>query len=188
MSIRDQFTQEEWTKVMLGAGRTGGAVVAASPSGVTGLVAEAQAIAKTIRESVSGAARTPLLEAIAADLLGTPPDAKSLGGGERAGSMDEVRAQNLEGVRQAVWLVSSKASPEDAAAYRQMLLHVAERTAQAAKEDGNFLGMGGVQINEKEKTVLDELRRVIGGSDSTFSFSHETPPSAPSTDGSGHNN
>ena len=189
MSVRDQFTQEEWTKVMLGAGRTGGAVVAASPSGVTGLVAEAQAIAKTIRESISAVPRTPLLEAMAADLLGTPPDPKSLGG-EGAKSMDEVRAQSIEGVRQAVWIVSSKASPEDAAAYRQMLLRVAENTAQAAKEDGNFLGMGGVQVNDKEQSVLEELRRVIGGSDASSSpaLSHETPPVMPSPDGSGNSN
>ena len=161
MSLKDNFTQEEWLKVMTAPGRAGAAVVAASPSGVTGLVAEMQAISGAIRESVSSATRTPLMEAMAADLMGTPPDPKTLQG-DQAKNMEDVKAQSIEGVRQAVWLVSSKASPEDAAAYRQMLLKVIENTASAAKE-GGFMGIGGEQVNDKERAVMDELRGVIGG-------------------------
>ncbi|WP_034384921.1 hypothetical protein [Deinococcus sp. YIM 77859] len=177
MSIKDQFTPEEWVQVMTGPGRVGAAVVAASPSGVTGLVAEARALAEAIREQVSAQGRTPLLEAMAADLLGTPPDPSTLAQEERPRTMEEARARSIEGVRQAVWLVGSKTSPEDAAAYRRLLWTVAERTAQAAKE-GGFLGIGGEQISDQERAVLDELRRVIGletGAGSV-TVTHETPP------------
>ncbi|MCD0166739.1 hypothetical protein IHN58_13865, partial [Deinococcus sp. 12RED42] len=44
MSIKDNFTSDEWFKVMTGPGRAGAAVMAASPSGLTGLIAEARAI------------------------------------------------------------------------------------------------------------------------------------------------
>ena len=162
MSVKDNFSADEWLKVMTAPGRAGAAVVAASPSGLTGLVAEAQAIAGAVRESVSAQDRTPLMEAMAADLMGTPPDPKSLQGDQaRAKNMEEVKNQSLEGVRQALWLVSSKASPEDAAAYKAMLLRVAERAAAAAKE-GGFLGMGGEQINDKERAVIEELRGLLG--------------------------
>lgn len=185
MSVKDNFTPDEWFKVMTGPGRAGAAIVAASPSGITGIVAEAQAIAGAIREQVSGQGRTPLLEAMAADLMGTPPDPRGLPQGERARNMDEARAQSLEGVRQAVWLVSSKASPEDADAYRRLLWSVAERTAQAAKE-GGFLGIGGEQVSEKERAALEELRGVLGmeGSAGSLTVTHETPPVNP--DGSGN--
>ncbi|MFC4425981.1 hypothetical protein [Deinococcus navajonensis] len=186
MSLKDNFTPEEWFKVMTGPGRAGAAVVAASPSGLTGLLAEAQAIATSVREHVSRGGRTPLMEAMAADLLGTPPDPRTLPQEDRARNVDEVRAQSLEAVRQAMWLVSSKASPADAGAYRAMLLEVADRTAQAARE-GGFLGFGGEQVNDRERAVMDELRALLGGS-STGSVTHETPPLPPAPDGSGNSN
>ncbi|MFC4637364.1 hypothetical protein [Deinococcus hohokamensis] len=186
MSLKDNFTADEWFKVMTGPGRAGAAVVAASPSGLTGLLAEAQAIAASVREHVSRSGRTPLMEAMAADLLGTPPDPNSLPQEERARNVEDVRAQSLEGVRQALWLVSSKASPADAEAYRAMMLEVAERTAQAAKE-GGFLGFGGEQVNDKERAVMDELRALIGGSGGV-TLTHETPPLSPAPDGSGNSN
>ncbi|ANC71924.1 hypothetical protein [Deinococcus radiodurans] len=192
MSVKDNFTADEWFKVMTGPGRAGAAVVAASPSGLTGLLAEAQAIAASVRESVSGTPRTPLMEAMAAELLGTPPDPKDLPQ-QNTRDMEEVKAQSIEGVRQAAWLVSSKASPEDAAAYRQMLLKVVENTANAAKE-GGFLGIGGEQVNDKERAVMDELRQVIGGDQTNQpTVVQETLPEStgttmPAPDGSGNSN
>ncbi|BDP41125.1 hypothetical protein DAETH_10940 [Deinococcus aetherius] len=173
MSVKDNFTPDEWFKVMTGPGRAGAAVVAASPSGVTGLVAEAQAIGAAIREQVSGAGRTPLLEAMAADLMGTPPDPRELPRQERARSMEEARAQSVDAVRQAVWLVSSKATPEDAASYRRLLWTVAQRTAEAARE-GGFLGIGGEQVSEGERAALSELRSVLGMDDDAAV--RQTPP------------
>ncbi|GAA0498534.1 hypothetical protein [Deinococcus depolymerans] len=179
MSIKDNFTPDEWFKVMTGPGRAGAAVVAASPSGLTGLVAEARALSDALRAAVSADTRTPLLEAIAADLLGTAPDPAVMPHQERARNMQEALEQSLENVRQAAWLVSAKASPEDSAAYRQMLLSVAERTANAAKE-GGFLGFGGELVNDRERAVLDDLRRVLNLGDAA------PTPGEPSPDGSGN--
>ncbi len=192
MSLKDNFTADEWFKVMTGPGRAGAAVVAASPSGVTGLLAEAGAIANAMRESVSQESRTPLMEAIAADLLGQPPARAPEQ--ERARNVEDVRTQSLEGVRQAVWLVSAKASPEDAAAYRNMIMLVAQRTAEAARE-GGFLGIGGTQVNDKERAVIEELRQLVGGGQADSGLiTHETPPGVPAVrpepgpDGSGNSN
>lgn len=181
---------------MLAAGRTGAAVVAASPSGLTGVVAEMQAIGKAIRESVSGTPRTPLMEAMAAELMGTMPDKDSLGVGETPKNMDELKAQSIETVRQAVWLVSSKLGADDVHAYQQMLTRVAENAANAAKE-GGFLGMGGEQVNDKERAILDELRGVIGGGANNAAPAapaeagtnlSSAAPVTPAPDGSGNSN
>ncbi|GGM02823.1 hypothetical protein [Deinococcus aerophilus] len=191
MSLKDNFTPDEWFKIMAGPGRAGAAVVAASPSGLTGLLAEAQAIAAAVRESVSREGRTPLMEAMAADLLGQP--AAKAPEADPARNLDEVRAQSLEAVRQAMWLVDAKTSAQDAAAYRDMLLSVAQRTAEAAKE-GGFLGFGGERVNDRERAVLDELRSVIGGPEQEprrAVVTHETPPETlpePAPDGSGNSN
>ena len=191
MSIKDNFTADEWLKIMTGPGRAGAAVVAASPSGVTGLLAEARAIADTVRGNVSKEGRTPLMEAMAASLLGTPPDPKDLPKMD-AKNMEDVKAQSLDGVRQALWLVSSKGSPEDVAAYKAMIMEVAEKTAAAAKE-GGFLGMGGEQVSEKEKQVIAEVRSLVDGGSAQGNMSqgsvvHETAPSSPAPDGSGNSN
>ena len=191
MSLKDEFSTQEWFQVMTGPGRAGAAVVAASPSGLTGLLAEAQAIAASIRESVSKTGRTPLMEAMAADLLGTGPSRDEIKEmqGERPHNLQETVDQNVQAVRQAVWLVSAKTSPEDARAYQDMLMQVAERTAQAAKE-GGFLGIGGEQVSDKEREVLAELQGVIRG---TGQSAAATPNpagdlTAPSPDGSGNSN
>lgn len=188
MSLKDSFTPDEWYQVMTAPGRVGAAVVAASPSGVTGLVAEAQAIGAAIRESVSAQNRTPLLEAMAADLMGTPPTPQEVPAQDRPRTLEEARARSLEEVRRAAWLVGAKAGPEDLAAFRRLLLSVAERTAAAAKE-GGFLGFGGEQINDRERQVLEELRGVLGEGPSAASSTlvHETPPSG-NPDGSGNSN
>ncbi|MFD1730905.1 hypothetical protein ACFSC4_07140 [Deinococcus malanensis] len=128
---------------------------------------------------------------MAADLMGSPAETQSLQQQEKARNMEEAVAQSIEGVRQAIWLVSSKTSQEDAAAYRQMLIEVVERTAGAAKE-GGFLGIGGEQVNDRERAVVEELRQVIGGAasqgaSSTVVVTHETPPT-PGPDGSGNSN
>lgn len=184
MTLKDNFTADEWFKIMTGPGRAGAAVVAASPSGVTGLIAEAQAIAAAVRENVSKRGRTPLMEAMAADLLGKPPKPEDLPQQEKVKNMQEAKAQSIDGVRQAVWLVNAKASPEDAQAYKDMLMEVVEKTAQAAKE-GGFLGLGGEQINDAERAAMAELQDVIRGSAAPTAVTPATPP-AP--DSSGNSN
>ncbi len=157
MSVKNNFSTEEWFKVLTGPAQAGGAVVAASPSGITGLVAEAQAMMQTTREHLSAATRTPLLEAMAADALGEAPPAPTQ---ERPRSLDEARTQALDAVRQALWLVATKTTPADLHAYQNMIMAVAQKTAEAAKEGGLF-GIGGVLVDDKEKAVLAELQQLM---------------------------
>ena len=160
-SIKGQFSQAEWMTVMTGPGNAGAAVVAASPSGVTGLIAEMGAIVRGVREEVAKEPRTPLLEAIAADLVAGPPEGLKQDDPGRITNAAEATQRALQHVRQALWLVDSKASPEDAQSYRAMLGTVAKRVAEAAKE-GGFLGMGGEQVSDKEREILSELDRLMG--------------------------
>lgn len=163
MSVKDKFSKEEWLKIMNGPGRAGAAIVAASPSGFTGLIAEAKAISHSVRENVSKEGRSALMEAIAADLLGTPPQPdEHMNDDDQVKNMEEAKNKSIEGVRQAMWLVNSKLGPDETSDYQKMLMQVVEKTAEAAKE-GGFLGIGGEQINDKEHAVMDELRQLILG-------------------------
>ena len=74
------------------------------------------------------------------------------------------RAAGLAGVldraREASKLLSAKAAPGEAAAYRHWLMTIAEQVAAAAKS-GGFLGIGGDRVSPAERKFLDDLAAVL---------------------------
>jgi len=71
--------------------------------------------------------------------------------------MQNLKNAVLERVRSAVSVVASKATPAEIEAYRQMLVSVAERAANASNE-GGFLGFGGVRVSDKEQAFITEVK------------------------------
>ena len=163
MSVKDNFTPEEWDKVLSGPATAAAAILAASPSGLTGIIAEGITTVKAMKE-LAEASSAPLLQAIATSL--GPEDEKRQReerqrDGQRFKSFEEAKNAMLERLRSAFWLVQTKATPEDLTAYQQYVVGVAERVAQAAKE-GGFLGIGGEQVSQAEKDTLKEIRATVG--------------------------
>ena len=62
--------------------------------------------------------------------------------------------------RQVVALVDSKAKPQVAQEFKQWLVAVAQKVAEAAKE-GGFLGFGGTQVSEQEAATIKELSTAL---------------------------
>lgn len=163
MSVKDTFSPEEWNKVMSGPAAAAAAILAAAPSGLTGIIAEGIATIKAMKE-LSQAASSPLLQDIATSL--SPEDEERQReerqrDGQRFKTYEEAKNAMLERLRQAFWLVQTKTTPEDVAAYQQYVVGVAERVAQAAKE-GGFLGLGGEQVSQAERDTLAEIRATLG--------------------------
>ena len=73
----------------------------------------------------------------------------------------QARERIVEELRAVSDLVTSKATPEEAAAFKQWLLTAAQAAADAAKE-GGFMGFGAIQVSEGETKMLDQLRAAIG--------------------------
>ena len=71
-------------------------------------------------------------------------------------------ADAAEALRATAALVDSRASAEDAGAYKAMLLDVADRVARAAKE-GGFLGIGGRQVSDSEAEALETIKAALQG-------------------------
>lgn len=158
MSIREQFSEGEWQTVLLGPGQAGLAVVAAAPSGLTGVLAELGAVAGVLRELSAQPSPPPLIAAMVEALREGGPSGPQQRPGSR--SFGQVKDDALQGLRQAFWLVRAHSSPQDVAAYRTLVLEVARRTAEAARE-GGFLGLGGVQVSEAEREVLREIEALV---------------------------
>jgi hypothetical protein len=80
--------------------------------------------------------------------------------GEGKPSSDSVRQRTLEHVRSSISLLENRGSEEETGSYRRMLYGIAEKVANAARE-GGFLGFGGTQVSEGERSFLNDLRSVL---------------------------
>ena len=59
-------------------------------------------------------------------------------------------------------LLDTRTTPEEAAGYKDWLVHIARASAQGALEDKGFLGRGGVQVNDAERAAIAEVARLLG--------------------------
>ena len=69
----------------------------------------------------------------------------------------------LQGLREVMTILKAKATEEEVTAFKEWLLHIAEKTAEASKEGA--LGLVGPRVSDKEKATLDEIRQVLDLSD-----------------------
>ena len=58
-------------------------------------------------------------------------------------------------------ILTAKATPEEADAFRRWLLAAAQAAADGAKE-GGFMGFGAELVSQGEQRMLDELRTALG--------------------------
>jgi hypothetical protein len=74
----------------------------------------------------------------------------------------DVKTKSIESLRQVSTLLDTKA-PDDAAAFKGWLRQISQSTAEAAKEGGGLLGLGGVQVSDAEKATLAEISSALRG-------------------------
>ncbi len=60
-------------------------------------------------------------------------------------------------------LLKDKATPEEAAEYKEWAMSIAENVAKAAKE-GGFLGFGGERVSDDEKKLYSDIANALGTS------------------------
>ena len=156
MSTKADYTKEEWDMLVKSPLMAAMAVVAASPSGPIGTLKEMFAVGKGMLEGAEGTTN-PLIGALIADIkAGARPAMPT----ERPHDLAQAKAQALATCRDVAALLGKKA-PGDADGFKRWLLGTAQRAAEAAKE-GGFLGIGGVQVSEAEKTALSEVAQALG--------------------------
>ena len=162
MANKEAFTAEEWALLRLAPSFVASGTSVADPSGLFATLKETVAGAQGVTEAFRSNANLELFAALASDRsLPSMPDTKAmLGEGPREQQMQNLKNAVLERARSAVSLVSRKASPAEADAYRTMLVGVAEKAANAAKE-GGFLGFGGVRVSDKEQAFITEVKRTV---------------------------
>jgi hypothetical protein len=156
MSGKADFSADEWDLIRSAPLMASLLVVAASPSGPVGLVQESSAAGRLVMEA-AGNAQTPLLKALAEDMVKTMAIPRPPAGATPA----QVQEAAAEILRRTSALLATKATPEETNEIKEWLAKIAQSTAEAAKE-GGFLGIGGTLVSDQEKAALATVHDALG--------------------------
>jgi hypothetical protein len=154
MTTKDDFTEEEWTRIRRAPFVAGMAISLADPGGPIEMSKESMT---TMKSATNPPSREQLLAEIALDIQSMTQQRQN----PISGYKPQAAQQSVEELGAVSEIVSSKATPEEAAAFKQWLLATAQAAADAAKE-GGFMGFGAVQVSEGEENMLDQVRAAIG--------------------------
>jgi hypothetical protein len=163
MTTKSDFTDTEWEVLLRAPMVAGMAITLADPGGPIEVVKETSAVLKFVtqesadREDVVGEiarAVRELAQQRKSPLRDFKPPRGSLAG---KAILDELARAHA--------IVTEKATPEEAEAFRAWLLECAQRAADAAKE-GGFMGFNAVRVSEGEQRMLAELSSTLGAEQS----------------------
>ena len=146
MTTKADFNADEWERVAQAPALAGLMVIFADRGGT---IRESIALGKAYAEARRDGG-SELIE----DVVASPPHVDP--------EVHRIRSDQLpERIREAVRIVEQKATPEEVEEYRQFILRVADVVAHAHKE-GGVLGIGGKEVSEQERAVLDQLASTLG--------------------------
>ncbi|HEY8246396.1 MAG TPA: hypothetical protein VIG38_03830, partial [Hyphomicrobium sp.] len=160
---KQNFTPEEWSKIVQSVVLSGMAVTAADPSGLIGLLQESFASGSALLKAKTDPGASELIKAVVAEFetsdgRGKVQEAiKARLAGAKAG---DVSQRSVEALREASSILDSKA-PQDSAAFKQWLRTISSKVADAASE-GGVLGFGGQKVSDAEKATLGEIAKALG--------------------------
>jgi hypothetical protein len=154
MTTKTDFTDEEWTRVLRAPFVAGMAISLADPGGPIEMSKETMT---TMKSATNPPTREQLLTEIALDIQSMTQQRES----PISGFKPQAAQQILDELGAVSEIVTTKATAEEAAAFKQWLLTTAQAAADAAKE-GGFMGFGAVQVSEGEQKMLDQVRAAIG--------------------------
>lgn len=149
MTTHADFTDEEWKTVLEGPTSAGMIVTTAERGGT---FRESFAMAKAYAEARQEHGSSELLD----EVVGHRPETDHT----RAHSKEELRDHYLQDVRDAVALVSAKATTEELGDYRAFVVTLSKKVAQAKKEKGATED----GISPAEASAITEIEAALGTS------------------------
>lgn len=163
MANKQDFTPDEWTKVLQCPMLVGIAVSAADPSGLWGTLKEAAASSSAIAAAKLDVGSNELIKAVITDI--ETSEGRSVvqealrdcfAGAEPAHCVQ----RSLAALREVSTILDAKA-PDDAVAFKAWLRGISRKVAEASVE-GAFLGFGGVRVSDAEKATLGDIAKALG--------------------------
>jgi hypothetical protein len=159
MTTQIDYTAEEWKSILQAPAMAGMVVMLTGQSGPFQMVKEMFAVNQAMVDAEKQGDSNELIGALVAAARSLKPE--DMQPAQKFKTIEEARAYALDRVRQAATLVDQKAPAQEARGFKQWLAFLGQKVAEAAKE-GGFLGFGGVQVTEEEKTAVSELATALG--------------------------
>lgn len=161
---KQDFTPDEWVKILQSTMLAGWAVYAAEPSGLWGVLKEAYASSSAIASAKSDAGSTDLMRTVA-EQLGTKEGRTAVQEAMRdfEGAKPSETVQRCLATLQEVSNILDTKAPQEAASFKAWLLSISQRAAEASSE-GGFLGIGSVKVTEAERAAIADISKVLGTS------------------------
>jgi hypothetical protein len=138
MTGKSAFTDEEWKLVREGPPIAGLIVITAEGGGT---FRETFAMARAYTDARKQHGESELLD----ELVGAGPER-----GPRYHSPAELGEQGLQRLREAADLLSRKATAQEVEDYRNFVVALTEKVAEAHREEGQ-------QVSERERAVINEI-------------------------------
>jgi len=157
VTTKNDFSEEEWSRIVRAPFVAGMAISIADPGGPIEAAKESMA---TIRTATSPPSREQLLTEVALDVQAMAQQKRNPLKGYKPTKGAAPGEQVIDELRAVQAIVAAKATEEEAAAFGQWLVAAAQAAAEAAK-DGGFMGFGAKQVSEGEQAMLDQVRRAV---------------------------
>jgi hypothetical protein len=148
MTTKADFSPEEWKTVLEGPPTAGTIVVTAARGGT---FRETIAMAKAYNEARAEHGQSELID----EIVTTKPEVDHT----RYHSPEELREQGLDHLRNAVTVLSSKATAEELDEYRRFVLTLAGKVATAHREHGQ-------DVSPAEADAIGQITAALGTSGS----------------------
>jgi len=160
--MKDNFTDEEWAKIISTPELVGFAVTMAGYSGITGTMKESYSLATMFYKDKDTKIESKLVNSFLYDTDDLEKSketreirkayvSKTMEG--KASVLDDLSISEVE----ASLAILKDKCPEEIDAYKDFLITMANKVANAAKE-GGFLGFGGTRVSEKEAEYIERLK------------------------------
>ena len=160
MTVKTDFTAEEWQQLLQAPGAAGIYIMMSDPSFVIGSMKEALAVSGSILQKGKKGDNSELLTALLGEFKEREMAKQAQIKFEKK-NVDAVKQTTFDALKQAAEILDEKATPEEAAEIKAWLYDVSVKAANAAKE-GGFLGFGGEKVSENEKVALQEIAGQLG--------------------------
>jgi hypothetical protein len=160
MTNKDDFTEEEWAQLLRAPMIAGMAISLADPGGPIELTKETLA---SLRAASSPPSNEELLTAVSHDIMEMAQHKQNPMGDYKMEKGAQAGIQILEELRAVSEVVSAKATPQEAQAFRGWMLAVAQAAADAAKE-GGFMGFGAELVSQGERDMMTRVAKAVGAS------------------------
>ncbi|MGZ4313063.1 MAG: hypothetical protein ACXVR1_13260 [Solirubrobacteraceae bacterium] len=144
MTGKADFSPEEWATVAEGP-PTAAIIVMMAQRG--GTFRETIAMAKGYAEARGQHGESELLD----ELVSAKPEVDHT----RYRSVEELTQHGLQHLRDAIGILERKATPDELSDYRGFVRALAEKVANAHREDG-------VAVSHAEQTAIDEVSAALG--------------------------